>query len=61
MSEEQNPYTAGPTQRRRDDGVQHIGEILRQFVDEHGWDRRLLPPPSDEAAASRVSGRRRDG
>lgn len=59
MTEERAPYRRTPRDR---DGLQPIGEILRQFVDAQGWDPHLLParPPEHQPATS-TNGKRRDG
>lgn len=59
MTEDHGPYTRRHDQRR-DEGPEHIREVLRQFVDEQGWDRRLLPE-TDMQEFRRINGRRRDG
>lgn len=57
MTEERGRYRLRPERRDREN-VEHIGDLLRQYVDEQGWDRRLLAKRDEEP---RVKGRRRDG
>lgn len=61
MTEEHGRYTLQPERRKHDD-VEPIGDILRQFVDEQGWDRSLLPPLPDEPRVVRSpNGQRHHG
>ncbi len=53
MSEERSTYEARKPERRQLDGVQRIGDVIRQIVDERDWPLRNSQP--------RANGDRRAG